>query len=92
MLIFAGHFGKKITYKFIFRKYFWPDILENIKRYIKNCNICGKTKAWRNKLRKFLKSLFLLSQIWQEISIDFIIDFLKSNDYIVMVVIIDWLN
>ena len=39
-----------------------------------------------------MKSLFLLSQIWQEIFIDFIIDFSESDDCTAMVVVTDWLS
>ena len=49
-------------------------------------------KIWKDRLRKFLKFLSLLSQIWQEISIDFIIDFLESDGYIVIIVVIDRLS
>ena len=43
--IFAGYSDKEITYKFISKKYFWPSISENIKKYIKNCDIYKRTKT-----------------------------------------------
>ena len=64
-------------------------MLKDIKKYIRNCDICGKTKLWRDELRGFLKFLLLLNQIWQEILIDFIIDFPESNGCMVLVVITD---
>jgi len=36
----AGHGGRAITTKLINRRYYWPKIRENMKRFIKNCDIC----------------------------------------------------
>ena len=90
--IFAGHPGKEITYKLVSRRYFWPNMSEDIKKYTRNCDVCGRTKSWRDGLRDFLKPLPLPNQIWQEISIDFIMDFPESNGCTVLVVVTDQLS
>jgi hypothetical protein len=40
----AGHPGREITYKMIARDFFWPGMLDSIRRYVRNCDVCGRTK------------------------------------------------
>lgn len=46
----ADHFGIKKTKKFIASKYFWLIIHQDIKAYIKDCNICLASKTVCHKL------------------------------------------
>ena len=36
------------TTELISRQYYWPKIRENIKRFIKNCDRCQRTKVFRH--------------------------------------------
>jgi len=40
----AGHGGMAKTTELISRRYYWPKIREDIKRFIKNCDTCQRTK------------------------------------------------
>jgi hypothetical protein len=40
----AGHPGRENTYSILARTYFWPGILSNIRQFIQNCDVCGRTK------------------------------------------------
>ena len=51
----------------------------NIRRFVRNDDVCGRNKAWKNKKQNFLKPLPISSRIWSEISIDFVID-LPENE------------
>ena len=38
----AGHFGYAETFRAIKEKYFWPQMGEDIKAYVRSCDICQK--------------------------------------------------
>jgi hypothetical protein len=53
----------------------------NIRQFIQNCNVCGRTKPWRELKRGLLRPLSLPDRIWKEISMDFVTDLPLSNGY-----------
>lgn len=53
----SGHPGRDQTYLLTSRKYFWPNMAQDIRQYIRNCDTCGRTKAWREQKRGLLKPL-----------------------------------
>ena len=63
----------------MFKSYFWPGMLLDIRRFVRNCDVCGRNKAWKDKKQGFLKPLPIPSRIWSEISIDFVIDLPESE-------------
>src|SRR5437588_6765246 len=44
----AGHGGTAKTTELISRRYYWPKMRETIKRYVKNCDTCQRTKVVRH--------------------------------------------
>ena len=54
-------------------------MLLDIRRFVRNCDVYGRNKAWRDKKQGFLKPLPIPSPIWSEISIDFVVD-LPENE------------
>ena len=45
----AGHFGAHKTLELLQRKYFWPRMAKDVKKYVKDCKTCNCTKATRHK-------------------------------------------
>ena len=88
----TGHPGREITYKIIARDFFWPRMSNNIQRYIRNCDTCGRTKPWRDGLQGLLKPLPVPEQIWKEISIDFIDGLPNSQGKTSLMVVTDRLS
>ncbi len=74
------------------RSYCWLKMRMTIKRYIQNCYVCRRSKALRDRINKLLKSLSICEQRWQDISLNFIIDLLKSNESNVILTVIDRLS
>ena len=74
------------------KNYFWQGILLNIRRFVRNCDVCGRNKIFKNKKQGFLKPLPIPNQIWSKISIDFVIylpeDFLMIIDKLIKKVIL----
>jgi transposase InsO family protein len=69
-----GHPGREQTTALLSRRFFWPDMIKDIRRFLRNCDICGRTKAWREKRWGLLKPLPVPTRIWRSISMDFITD------------------
>ena len=68
----SGHPGRDATISLLSRKFFWPGSNQDVRRFVKNCDVCGRTSIWRDKKKGLLKPLPVPSQIWREISMDFI--------------------
>jgi hypothetical protein len=51
-----------------------------VRRFVKACDVYGRTIIWRDKKKGLLKPLPLPDRIWSEISMDFITDLPPSRD------------
>lgn len=76
----AGHPGREATYAILARNYFWPGMSSSIRQFVQNCDICGRTKPWRELKRGLLRPLPIPDRIWKEISMDFIVGLPSSDD------------
>ena len=62
----AGHPGKTKTYEILSRYYYWPGIIDDVKRFVKNFYGCRKNKTFRDKyhgalmLRPRTRAVFIL--------------------------------
>ena len=93
----AGHPGKTKTYEIFNRYYYWPRIINDVKRFIQNCYGCRRSKNFRDKYLGALKPFPVPDKGWSHISIDFIVDLPVNRDlwgrkYINIMVIIDKLS
>jgi len=88
----AGHGGTAKTTELINRRYYWPKIREDIKRFIKNCDTCQRTKVVRHSPYGLLQSNEALDRPWKSIAMDLITDQPKSERYDTILVVIDWLT
>jgi hypothetical protein len=70
--VLTGHPGKNGTITVVSREFFWPNLQTTVKRFVRNCGICGRTKVWRDRKQGLLRPLPVPEQQWQEISVDFI--------------------
>ncbi len=69
--------------------YCWSKMRTTIKRYIRNCYVCCRSKASRDWINELLKSLLIFKQQWQNISLDFIIDLSESDENNAILTVID---
>ncbi len=72
--------------------YCWSKMRMMIKRYIWNCYVYCRSKASRDWINKLLKSLLILEQQWQNISLNFIINLSESDENNVILTVIDQLS
>jgi len=82
------HPGILRTMKVIRRYYYWPSMRKTIDRYIRNCYICQRSKASRDKFNELLHSLLILEQRWKDIVMNFIIDLSSSEGKNVILTVI----
>jgi len=88
----AGHGGTAKTTELISRRYYWPKIREDIKRFIKNCDTFQRTKVVRHAPSGLLQPNEAPDRPWKSIAMDFIMDLPKSEGYDAILVVIDRLT
>jgi transposase InsO family protein len=90
--LLTGHPGREITYRMVARDFFWPGMSDNIRRFVRNCDVCGRTKPWREGAQGLLKPLPIPDQLWKEISIDFVEGLPNSDSMTCLMVVTDRLS
>ena len=68
-----GHPGNTGTYARVKTKFFWPRMFPDIKRYVRNCHLCQRSKPSHNPSAQILP-LPVPNQRWEDITMDFITD------------------
>lgn len=90
--ILTGHPGKNALYAILARRFFWPSISDDVKRFARNCDKCGANNIWRSRRQGLLKPLPLPERKWREIAIDFVDKLPLSDGNRHMMVIVDRLG
>lgn len=90
--VLTGHPGWNVLYGIVSRRFFWPSLSQDIRRFVRNCDDCRSSQVWRERRRGLLKPLPIPDRLWQEISMDFIIDLPLSKGCTNLLVITDRLG
>lgn len=88
----TGHPGKDTMVGLILRRWFWPKMRDSVRRFIRNCDVCGRTSVWREAKAGFLRSLPIPDRIGSDLTIDFITDLPPSEGCSNIMVITDRLS
>ncbi|CAH9120068.1 unnamed protein product [Cuscuta epithymum] len=88
----GGHSGIQGTYMRIKRVFYWPRMKNNIILWIKECEVCAKTKPDGVPYPGLLQPLPIPDQAWSHISMDFIEGLPKSQGKDVILVVVDRLT
>ncbi len=91
-LLINDHSDMNQTLNLLRWSYCWLKMRTTIKRYIQNCYVCCRSKASRDWINELLKSLLILEQQWQNISLDFIINLSESDENNAILTIINQLS
>jgi Integrase zinc binding domain len=75
----TGHPGRDSTFAILSRRFYWPGLSQEVRRFLRNCDVCGRVTIWRHRKKGLLKPLPILDRNWQDISIDFIDQLLCTN-------------
>lgn len=85
----TGHPGKDTMVGIILRRWFWPKLRESVRRFIRNCDVCGRSTVWREAKAGFLRSLPIPDRIGSDLTIDFVTDLPPSEGCTNIMVITD---
>jgi hypothetical protein len=85
----GGHFGQEKTYLQLSRQFNWPDMEASVRRYVKGCDLCLRTKARQHAPFGRLEALDIPQERWKQVGIDFITKLPTTpsgNNAIVMII------
>lgn len=68
----SGHPGRDGTIATLTRHYYWPLLHHHVRRFLRNCDVCGSNKIWRGLKHGLLKPLPAPEQQFRHIQMDFI--------------------
>jgi len=82
------HFDNKRIIDLVQRFYYWSGHWATIRRYIRNCHACQRSKASRDSINELHHSLSISQKRWKDIAMNFITELSLSEDYNVICTII----
>ncbi|KAI1006047.1 hypothetical protein K3495_g2170 [Podosphaera aphanis] len=84
----TGHPGRDVTLAILSRDFFWPQQYKDVKRFVRNCHVCGRSKVWRQSTQGLLRPLPVPERFHDELAIDFMTDLplTKNNEKFLMVI------
>lgn len=88
----GGHSGQEATTRRVCQFFYWPSMRTTIQEYVKSCDICQRVKTGNQVPGGLLQPLPIPSQIWTDISMDFIEGLPKSGEKNCIMVVIDRLT
>jgi hypothetical protein len=90
--VVTGHPGRDLLVSILSRRFYWPGLSQDVRRFVRNCDGCGSKKPWRERKWGLLKPLPIPERIWRDISMDFITGLPSSNGCTNCMVITDRLG
>ncbi len=64
-------------------------MLDYVAYYTQNCYVCAHIKALRKDYQEVLQSLLIFEQLWKDIFMNFITHLSESNEYDVIIIIVN---
>ncbi|GJP29248.1 hypothetical protein CLOM_g22337, partial [Closterium sp. NIES-68] len=71
-VLYAGLFGSNKTVTGIAKHYYWPNLAEDVQKFVTSCDTCQRIKSSKQKKAGPLQPLPVPEQPWQVVSLDFI--------------------
>ncbi len=88
----ARHFGYNKTMELISRDFWWPQMWKIVKDYVTTCDTFSRSKIPCHQPYGLLQPLPIPETPWTSISMDFIVDLLKSKSFDSVFVVVDRLT
>lgn len=85
----SGHFGVNKTFKAAERLFWWPGLYEDVREFVRTCDVCQRDKASNQKPAGLLQPLQIPDGRWKSVGVDLITHLPPSangNDAIVVFV------
>ena len=68
----ARHGGKWKTVELVTRNYWWPEVMRDVEKYMKGCNLCQRMKNRTEEVAGKLKLSEVPEKPWTHLIVDFI--------------------
>ncbi len=78
--------------KYLHKWYYWSQTKQSVERYIRNCHICKRFKATRDKYFDLLNLLSISNRSWMNIIMNFVIELSENKKFNAILMIIDRLT
>ncbi|XP_071724404.1 uncharacterized protein [Rutidosis leptorrhynchoides] len=88
----AGHSGVYRTYCRLAANLYWTGMVKAVKEFVAACKVCQTVKYEAQRPAGLLSPLPIPSQIWEDISMDFITSLPKSRGFDCIFVVVDRLS
>ena len=88
----GGHSGVLAMYKRIKHYFAWPELKASVQKFVSSCEVCQQAKTEHAKQPGLLQPLPVPQDAWQVICMDFIKGLPMSNNFNVILVVIDKLS
>lgn len=88
----GGHGGFLKTLKRLSARYFWPKLKQDVRIFVQECVICQQQKYQTLSPAGLLQPLPIPKQIWEDLSMDFIVGLPPSGRYDTILVVVDRLS
>jgi hypothetical protein len=85
----ADHGGAKRTITFFKRSYYWPNLKDSAKEYVKTCLTCQQNRTLNEKQVGMLQPLLISEGPWESVSIDFMVSLPPSRGFDAIMVVVD---
>jgi len=86
---FAGHGGVKHTTTFFKKSYYWPNLKDDAKEYVKTYLTCQQNKTLNKKQAGLLQPLPIPEGPWESGSMDFMVSLPPSRGFDAIMVVVD---
>jgi len=89
----AAHLGFFKTWQKIQHHYYWPKMQQEIRQYVRSCEVCKGSKAPNTMMMPQMGNPKPAREPWELISVDFVGPFTRSKrGNTVMFVVVDWVT
>ncbi|KAA8534676.1 hypothetical protein F0562_032193 [Nyssa sinensis] len=89
---FGGHSSILGTFKRLSQSFYWPSMKNDIKSYVAACDMCQRNKHETQSPAGLLQPLPIPTQVWEDISLDFIDGLPPSFGHNSIMVVVDRLT
>jgi hypothetical protein len=88
----AGHSGVLCTFKRLSQNFYWEAMKANVQAYVSACDVCQRNKSETRSPARLLQPLPMPSQVWEDISLNFIDGLPMSVGKDLILVVVDRLT
>jgi len=85
----GGHLGVAKTTHRLQSNFYWSNLRQDVKRFVRECKVCQQTKMSTRRLEGLLQPLLITIGVWEDLSMDFITHLSQSHEFTTILVVVD---